>query len=83
MTVEPCCGQPRSRRKSRPTPEPLPANPTLAGGVAMVYLGSGLREVQGSSSGLRYFVADHRRHFRAEPSDVDGLLRSRDFMLRV
>jgi hypothetical protein len=49
----------------------------------MVYLGSGLREVQGSGSGLRYVVAGHRRQFRAEPGDVDGLLRSRDFMLRV
>jgi hypothetical protein len=82
MTVDSCCGQPRSRR-TRPAQEPLPANPTVAGGVAVVYLGSGLREVQGSSSGLRYFVAGHRRHFRAEPGDVDGLLRSREFMLRV
>jgi hypothetical protein len=83
MTVDACCGQPRSRRTTRPAQEPLPANPTVTGGVAMVYLGSGLREVQGSSSGLRYFVAGHRRHFRAEPGDVDGLLRGREFMLRV
>jgi hypothetical protein len=55
----------------------------VAGGVAMVYLGSGLREVQGSSSGLRYVVAGQRRHFRADPGDVDGLLRGREFMLRV
>jgi len=83
MTVDTCCGQPRSRRKARPAPEPLPANPAVSGGVAMVYLGSGLREVQGSGSGLRYVVAGHRRQFRAQPGDVDGLLRSRDFMLRV
>ena len=67
----------------RPAPETLPANPTVSGGVAMVYLGSGLREVQGTSSGLRYVVAGQRRHFRAEPGDVDGLLRDREFMLRV
>jgi len=78
-----CCGQPGSRRKARPSPEPLPANPTPTGGVAMIYLGSGRREVQGSGSGLRYVVADHRRQFRAEPSDVDDLLRRREFMLRV
>lgn len=83
MTVDACCGQPRSRRRSRPAPEPLPANPTVGGGVALVYLGSGLRDVEGSSSGLHYFVAGHRRHFRAEPGDVDALLRSREFMLRV
>ena len=83
MTVDACCGQPRSRRKSRPAQEPLPANPAMTGGVALVYLGSGLREVRGSSSGLRYFVAGHRRHLRVEPGDVDALLRGREFMLRV
>jgi hypothetical protein len=49
----------------------------------MVYLGSGLREVQGPRSGLRYVVAGQRRHFRADPGDVDRLLRGREFMLRV
>jgi hypothetical protein len=49
----------------------------------MIYLGSGRREIQGSGSGLRYFVADHRRQFRVEPSDVDDLLRRREFMLKV
>jgi hypothetical protein len=49
----------------------------------MIYLGSGQRQVQGTKSGLSYFVADRRRHFRAEPSDVDDLLRRREFMLKV
>ncbi len=49
----------------------------------MVYLGSGQREVAGSESGLRYYVGDSRRHFRADQSDVDKLLRSREFMLKV
>jgi len=49
----------------------------------MIYIGSGRREVEGPRSGLRYFVSDHRRHFRAEPSDVDLLLRRREFMLKV
>jgi hypothetical protein len=77
-----CCGQP-GRRPRKPAGEPLPANPSPTGGVAMVYLGSGRRELQGSGSGLRYFVADDRRHFRAEPSDVDDLLKRREFMLKV
>lgn len=83
MKSDGCCGQPQRRRRMGPAQEPLPANPTPTGGVAMIYLGSGRRELQGSTSGLRYFVADHRRHFRAEPSDVDALLRRREFMLKV
>lgn len=78
-----CCGQPQRRRSMGPTREPLPANPSPIRGVAMIYLGSGRRVIEGLGSGLRYFVADHRRHFRAEPRDVDDLLRRREFMLKV
>ena len=81
--IEGCCGQPRSRRRVRPTSEPLPANPNPVGGIPVIYLGSGREELQGSKSGLRYFVSDHRRHFRADPSDVDDLIRRREFMLKV
>jgi hypothetical protein len=49
----------------------------------MIYLGSGRRQMLGSGSGLRYFVAEQRRHFRAAPSDVDDLLRKREFMLKA
>jgi hypothetical protein len=52
-------------------------------GVHLLYLGTGKREVKGSASGLVYVVADHRRHFVVDPADVDALLTSRDFMLRV
>lgn len=83
MSFKGCCGQPQSRRKPRSTPQSLPVNPAPKDGVALIYLGSGLREVEGSSSGLRYFVDDHRRHFRVERSDVDRLLQSREFMLNV
>jgi hypothetical protein len=83
MKSDGCCGQPQRRRRMGPAQEPLPANPTLTGGVAMIYLGSGRREIAGSSTGHRYFVADQRRHFRAAPSDVDDLLRRREFMLKV
>lgn len=81
--VEGCCGQMRPRRRVRTDHEPLPANPTPTAGVAMVYLGSGRRDVDGPRSGLRYFVSGERRHFKAEPSDVDLLLRRREFMLKV
>ncbi len=49
----------------------------------MIYLGSGRRDLDGPRSGLRYFVSDHRRHFKADPSDVELLVRRRDFMLKV
>jgi|RhiMetdeSRZDD1v2_1073273.scaffolds.fasta_scaffold1325525_2 hypothetical protein len=48
----------------------------------MIFLGSGSREIRGKISGSTYVVADHRRHFRADPDDVDHLLRSRDFILQ-
>ena len=81
--VEGCCGQMRPRRRVRTDREQLPANPTPPAGVAMIYIGSGRREVDGPRSGLRYFVSPERRHFKAEPSDVDLLLRRREFMLKV
>jgi hypothetical protein len=48
----------------------------------MIFLGVGRRDVRASGSGLTYVVASQRRHFRAHPDDVDGLLRHRDFILR-
>ncbi len=48
----------------------------------MIFLGSGRRDVRAHASGLTYVVAGHRRHFRADPDDVDDLLRDRDFILR-
>jgi hypothetical protein len=48
----------------------------------MIFLGSGRRDVRGRASGLKYVVAGNRRHFRADPEDVDDLLRDRDFILR-
>ena len=76
-----CCGQPvRSRRL--PRPEPVLANPRVANGMRLLYLGSGLRELRGAESGLVYRVADQRRDFIADPADVKGLLRNRFVILR-
>jgi hypothetical protein len=83
MVFEGCCGQPaRARARRRDRAERLPPNPTPKGGIAMIFLGSGRRDVRASASGLTYVVAGHRRHFRAHPDDVDALLRHRDFILR-
>jgi hypothetical protein len=48
----------------------------------MIFLGSGRREVRGRASGLTYTVANHRRHLRVDPGDVDDLLRDKEFILR-
>jgi hypothetical protein len=76
-----CCGQPvRARRL--PTPIRLPSNPRIANGLRLLYLGSGLRELRGTESGLVYHVADQRRDFVADRADVNGLLRNRFVILR-
>jgi hypothetical protein len=77
-----CCGQPVRRRRERRQVELLPANPKPKGGVPMIFLGSGRREVRGRASGLTYTVANHRRHLRVDPGDVDDLLRDKEFILR-
>lgn len=83
MTFNGCCGQPtRARSRRRGPAERLPPNPTPKGGVPMIFLGSGRRDVRAHGSGLTYVVGSQRRHFRAHPDDVDVLLRNRDFILR-
>jgi hypothetical protein len=82
MGFDGCCGQP-TRRRRRPSAEPLPANPRPAGGVAMIFLGTGRRDLIGAESGLTYVVSEHRRHFRADPRDVADLTRRPDVMLRL
>jgi hypothetical protein len=83
MTFNGCCGQPsRTRARRRDPAERLPPNQTPKGGIPMIFLGSGRRDVRAPVSSLTYVVASHRRHFRAHPDDVDALLRNRDFILR-
>jgi hypothetical protein len=76
-----CCGQPVRARRS-PAPDPLPANPRVANGVRLLYLGAGHRELRGPESGLVYTVTDRRRDFVADPEDVKGLLRNKFVILR-
>ena len=76
-----CCGQPARARRSQ-APDQLPANPRIAKGMPLLYLGAGLRELRGSESGLVYTVTDRRRDFVADPADVKGLLRNKFVILR-
>jgi hypothetical protein len=77
-----CCGKTPGRKLNRAPAEKLPDNPRV-NGVRIIYLGSGRKDVKGAVSGLTYYVADHRRHFRADPEDAKALLRSRDFILQI
>lgn len=80
MAFEGCCGQ-LPKKQAKRVQAQLPANPNPPGGVKIIYVGSGYAEVPGKESGLTYFVADYRRHFKAHPSDVDSLVGKRDFIL--
>ena len=72
-----CCGQPASRRTKREPEEVLPENPSIDGGVPLLYLGAGRRKFDGANTGFQYVVSDHRRSFVAHPDDVSALLRNR------
>jgi len=76
-----CCGQLNGKRARRPAPPKLPDNPEPPGGVKVIYVGAGYAKIVGAGTGLTYVVTDYRRHFRAHPSDLPGLLSSRDFIL--
>ena len=79
-----CCGQPAPRRRRRTAAqetEALPGNPEVPGGVTLLYLGSGRKDLSGSGSGLTYAVSDRRRHFVAHPDDAPALLKNRFVIL--
>jgi hypothetical protein len=80
--ISPCCGQNRARKWRKTVREHLPENPKVAGGIKLVYLGSGRAELIGRASGGHYHVSDHRRHFVAAPEDVDQLVRRKDVMMK-
>jgi hypothetical protein len=77
-----CCGQPSSRRIAvARAAERLPRNPTVQGGVRLLYLGSGRREFTGLDSGLTYVVSEQRRKFVVHRDDVPALLKKRFVIL--
>lgn len=78
----PCCGDalPHPHPARRGAPTALPRNPSVASGVALVFLGAGKMVVKGRGSGLTYYVSEHRRHFVARREDVNGILVDRAFM---
>jgi|KBSMisStandDraft_5_1062788.scaffolds.fasta_scaffold02678_8 hypothetical protein len=81
-TFSGCCGQP-VKRKHRIVPNAveLPANPRVAQGVRLLYLGSGPQSLRGQGSGLVYHISELRRWFMVSPHDVNTFLRRRDVIL--
>jgi hypothetical protein len=78
--MPPCCGQPPHRRRRVKSPA-IPANPQVRDPVRMLYLGGGYAELLGNASGLRYYVAPHRRDFSVERADANSLLCKRNVIL--
>jgi hypothetical protein len=77
-----CCGQPSARRIAvAREAERLPRNPTVSGGVRLLYLGSGRRDLSGSNSGLTYVVSEQRRKFVVHRDDAPALLKRRFVIL--
>ncbi|MCP4582071.1 MAG: hypothetical protein GY839_10660 [candidate division Zixibacteria bacterium] len=70
------------RAKKKPIKkEKLPPNPKIKSGVKLIYLGNGKKLIRGKSSGLKYYVSNQRRYFKARSDDVDQILRNRSFIL--
>ena len=78
-----CCGHslPRAPRP-RAKVAPLSANPTVYGGVHLIFLGAGRVTLTGKHSGLRYVVSDRRRHFKVDGRDVGEILVDARFMAK-
>jgi hypothetical protein len=65
----------------RAEPAAIPANPQVCDPVRMIYLGGSYSELLGNASGLRYYVAPHRRDFAVERADANALLCRRNVIL--
>ena len=74
-----CCGQP-TRSKARVSPEVLPENPRIDGGVKLLFIGSGKETLRGSA-GRVYVVSEFRRRLVVSTADATVFLRRRDLIL--
>ena len=76
-----CCGRPKSiPRKLRELHHALPSNPAVEDAVPIIFLGAGTRKITGPVTGLYYHVGSQRRYIDIERRDVDGILKSADFI---
>lgn len=74
-TVNTCCGS-FARQKVKIIKTPIPPNPKVQGGVALIFLGSGDIKLTGSGTKSIYYASDHHRHFRVFADDAKSILRN-------
>jgi hypothetical protein len=77
--VNTCCGS-YFRKNEATIKKPLPPNPKVQGGIAVIYLGSGNISIKGSATESVYHASDHSRHFRVYAEDIDSVLRNPDII---
>lgn len=76
-----CCEQ-IPKRKNITGVKNLPKNPNITNGIEVIYLGAGDLKFKGKTSGLTYYVSDHRRRFTADTKDLPSILKMRNFILK-
>lgn len=79
--INTCCGA-HIRRNVTIDKGPLPPNPKIAKGIAVIYVGSGNFKMKGNNSGAMYHASDHYRHFKIFEEDAAMVLKSRDIILK-
>lgn len=76
-----CCGSYKIKR----TPierTPIPPNPKIGKGVALIYLGAGVVQLKGEATKSVYHASDHQRHFNVHPEDLDSVLNQASIILQ-
>lgn len=79
--INTCCGA-HIRRSITSDKGPLPPNPQVNKGVAVIYVGSGNFKIKGNDPGTIYYASDHYRHFKVFEEDAALVLKNRDIILK-
>lgn len=80
-TINTCCGS-YIKRNTKTIKTPLPPNPKVNGGIAVIYIGSGNASYKGSGTGSVYYASDHDRHFKIFSEDAESILKKPDIILK-
>ncbi len=76
-----CCGTYHNKKKPKVI-ENIPDNPKVAGGIAVIYVGSGYIKIDGAQSGFTYHASDHNRHFAVAHEDIDFVMKTKDIIYK-